>query len=300
MAGAFSVKLAGPVVFLLEMAWRGVVVSCTAGFILCAGVLFAQKAFREYPAFEYNNFPIPPDYQEKTEWVFGRLMYPTMPGVHGRGRFGRFGMANDWREGGRGVYWTMDYPRSDRHFSSALRRLTRIHTRSVEEPINLDDGDQYDWPWLYGVEVGHWNLSDAQAASLREFLLRGGFFMCDDFHGTEEWAVFTASMKRVFPDREITELDNDNAIFHVIYDLNDRYQVPGEQYVRSGSTSEYGGTTPYWRGITDESGRVMVAICHNMDLGDSWEHADNPEYPAQFSQLGIRIGVNYVTYAMSH
>ena len=124
--------------------------------------------------------------------------------------------------------------------------------------------------------------------------------MCDDFHGTEEWAVFTASMKRVFPDREITELDNDSAIFHVIYDLNDRYQVPGEQYVRSGSTSEYGGTTPYWRGITDESGRVMVAICHNMDLGDSWEHADNPEYPAQFSQLGIRIGVNYVTYAMSH
>ncbi len=105
-------------------------------------MLFAQKAFREYPAFEYNNFPIPPDYQEKTEWVFGRLMYPTMPGVHGRGRFGRFGMANDWRLGGRGVYWTMDYPRSDRHFSQALRRLTRIHTRSVEEPINLDDGDQ--------------------------------------------------------------------------------------------------------------------------------------------------------------
>jgi hypothetical protein len=282
------------------MAWRGVAASCIAGFVLCAGVLFAQKAFREYPAFEYDNFPIPPDYQEKTEWVFGRLMYPTMPGVHGRSRFGRFGMASDWREGGRGAYWTMDYPRSDRHFSSALRRLTRIHTRSVEEPINLDDGDQYDWPWLYGVEVGHWNLSDAQAASLREFLLRGGFFMCDDFHGTEEWAVFTAGMKRVFPDREIRELDSDDAIFHVIYDLSDRYQVPGEQYVRSGSTSEYGGTTPYWRGITDDRGRVMVAICHNMDLGDSWEHADNPEYPAQFSQLGIRIGVNYVTYAMSH
>ncbi len=289
--------------FFRTMARRGIAVWALAGFAVCAGALFAQKAFVEYPAFEYNDFPIPPDYQEKTEWVFARLMYPTMPGVHGRGRFGgfgRFGMNSDWRQGGRGAYWTMDYPRSDRHFSVALRRLTRIHTRSVEEPINLDDSDQYDWPWLYGVEVGHWNLSDAQAKSLREFLLRGGFFMCDDFHGTEEWAVFLAGMKRVFPDREIVDLDNNDPIFHIVYDLSDRYQVPGEQYVRSGNTYEYDGYKPYWRGIYDDHGRVMVAICHDMDLGDSWEHADNPEYPQQFSALGIRIGVNYVTYAMSH
>jgi hypothetical protein len=270
-----------------------------AGIAACAGALYAQKAFREYPAFEYNNFPVPPDYQEKTEWVFARLMYPTMPGVHSRGfGYGRF--VTDWTQGGRGAFWTMDYPRSDRHFVQALRRLTRIHTRSVEEPINLDDGDQYDWPWLYGVEVGHWNLSDAQAKSMREFLLRGGFFMCDDFHGTEEWQVFLASMKRVFPDREIKDLDNDDPIFHVIYDLSDRYQVPGEQFVRSRRTFEYDGFKPYWRGIYDDRGRLMVAICHDMDLGDSWEHADNPEYPQQFSALGIRIGVNYVTYAMSH
>jgi hypothetical protein len=44
----------------------------------------------------------------------------------------------------------------------------------------------------------------------------------------------------------------------------------------------------------------MAAICHDMDLGDSWEHADNPEYPVEFTQLGMRIGVNYVTYAMTH
>jgi hypothetical protein len=266
-----------------------------------AGMLFAQKAWREYPAFEYNNFPIPNDYQEKTEWVFARLMYPNMDGVHNRGGFGRFGRyAPDWRQGGRGIFWTMDYPRSDRHFALALRRLSRIHTRSVEEPINLDDGGQYDWPWLYGVEVGHWNLTDAQAKSLREYLLRGGFFMCDDFHGTEEWEVFNAGMQRVFPDRQIVDIPNAEAIFHIIYDLDDRYQVPGEQYVRSGRTYEYDGVDPHWRGIYDDKGRLMVAICHDMDLGDSWEHADNPEYPQKFSALGIRIGVNYVTYAMTH
>jgi hypothetical protein len=33
---------------------------------------------------------------------------------------------------------------------------------------------------------------------------------------------------------------------------------------------------------------------------DSWEHADNPKYPEKYSALGIRIGVNYIVYAMTH
>ncbi len=259
--------------------------------------------WREYPAFEYNNFPIPPDYQEKTEWAFARLMYPNMDGVHGRGGFGRGGrrFGNiDWRQGGRGVFWTMDYPRSDRHFSQAIRRLTRIHARSVEQPINLDEGDQWDWPWMYAVEVGHWNLSDAQVKAFREFLDRGGFFMCDDFHGTEEWAVFTNSMQKVFPDHPIVDIPKEDPILHTVYDLDDKYQVPGEQYVRTGRTYEYDGYDPHWRGIYDDKGRLVVAICNDMDLGDSWEHADNPEYPQKFSAMGIRIGVNYVIYGMTH
>jgi len=65
-------------------------------------------------------------------------------------------------------------------------------------------------------------------------------------------------------------------------------------------TYEQDGIRPTWRGIYDDKGRLMVAICHNMDLGDSWEHADNPAYPEKFSALGIRIATNYVVYAMSH
>jgi len=167
--------------------------------------------------------------------------------------------------------------------------------------VNPDDGDEiYNWPWLYGVEVGHWDLTDAQAAKLRDFLLRGGFFMCDDFHGTLEWQIFTASMKRVFPDRQIVEIESRDPIFHILYDLNDRFQVPGAQFLRSGRTYEYDGVVPHWRGIYDDKGRLMVAICFNMDLGDSWEHADNPEYPEKFTSLGVRLGVNYVLYSMTH
>jgi hypothetical protein len=244
---------------------------------------------------EYNNFPLPPDYQEKTEWAFARLMYPPVGRYYGGVEFN-----GTWKEGGSN--WTMDYPRSDRHLSAAVRRLTRIHARSAEEPVDLDDNDVYDWPWLYGVEVGHWNLTDYQAKVMREYLLRGGFFMCDDFHGAIEWDVFQTSMRKVFPDRTIVDLPNDCPIFHTIYNLDDRYQVPGALFLETHLTYEKGetGKTPHWRGIYDDQGRVMVAICHNMDLGDSWEHADNPEYPEHFSALGLRIGLNYLVYAMSH
>jgi hypothetical protein len=196
----------------------------------------------------------------------------------------------------------MDYPRSDRHLVQAVRRLTRLHTRSAEEPIDLDDGDVYDWPWLYGVEVGHWNLTDSEAATLREFLLRGGFFMCDDFHGDIEWRTFAASMRKVFPDRPIVEIADSDSIFHTIYDLSRRYQVPGMPALEKHNTYEKGesGKTPHWRAIYDDQGRVIVAMCHNMDLGDSWEHADDPEYPSRYSDLGIRIGVDYILYSMTH
>ncbi|MDQ2840892.1 MAG: DUF4159 domain-containing protein [Acidobacteriota bacterium] len=240
--------------------------------------------FREYEGWEYENYPIPPDYDAPSEWVFARFMYRAVISRYGRGN-----------------NWTIDYPRSDRHLSAAVRRLTLIEARSAEEPVAAEDGDDiYNWPWLYAVEVGHWDLTDLQAAKLRDYLDRGGFFMCDDFHGTWEWNTFAASMKKVFPDRSIVEIPNSDPIFHTVYDLDDRYQVPGEQFVRSGRTFEKDGYQPRWRGIYDDRGRVVAAICHNMDLGDSWEHADNPVYPEQYSALGFRIGVNYVVYAMTH
>lgn len=268
---------------------------------LAATTLLAQKVWREYPAFEYNDFPIPSDYQEKTEFTFARLMYPNAAfGGRGFGRRGFFG-ASDWRQGGRGVFWTMDYPRSDRHLMLALRRLTRVHARSVEEPVNLEDGDQFDWPWLYGVEVGHWDLGEDLSKKLREYLLRGGFLMVDDFHGTNEWQVFLNSMSKVFPDRPVVDLDDADQIFHSIYDLDERIQVPGASpWFGRGVTYEQDGYRATWRGIYDDHNRLMVAICHNMDLGDSWEHADNPQYPEKFSALGIRIATNYVVYAMTH
>jgi len=109
------------------------------------------------------------------EFVFARMMY----GESGGGGFGRRGF-RDWRQGG--GWWTNDYPRADRHLLMHVRRLTRVDARSVEQPVNLEDGDDvYNWPFLYVVRPSYAVLSDEQVARLRDYLARGGlgFFLGD-------------------------------------------------------------------------------------------------------------------------
>ncbi len=269
----------------IRVAYRSV------GCLLLAGVLCAQRPFHQYKGVEYYSFETPPDANEPTEWAFARLMFPPGENDGYRGRFD-----GDWRLGL--SLCTQDYPRADRHFSLAVRRLTRIHVRSAEQPINLDEGEQFDWPWVYAVQVGEWGITDEQAKALREYCLRGGFFMADDFHGAFEWQVFEKAIRKAFPDRPIVEIDDADPIFHTVYDLTDRYQIPGEAHLRLGYKND--GIGAHWRAILDDKGRIMVAISFNSDIGDAWEWADSPHYPEKFADLAIRIGVNYVVYAMTH
>ncbi len=143
--------------------------------------------------------------------------------------------------------WTQDYPRADRHFSQAVRRLTRIHTRSVEQPVNLEEGDAYDWPWLYAVQVGEWGLTDAQGKLLREYCLRGGFFMADDFHGLDEWSEFESRIRKAFPEYPIRDIEDTDPIFHTVYDITDRYQIPGQAHLYNG-----------YKGGADGRGRALA------------------------------------------
>ena len=220
------------------------------------------------------------------EFHFARLVYSDSPASR-RGRWG-----------GRGA-WNTDYADAEYHLMQGVNRLTRVDGQDVDyygdggRLITLDDDRVFDYPWLYAVEVGQWYLSDTEAALLREYLDRGGFLMVDDFWGEYEWSVFVESMLRVFPDRPIVELGEEHELLHVLYDLDQRTQIPG----RGGNRR---GTVPHWRAIFDNDGRLMVAINFNMDMGDAWEHADDPWYPEPMTALAYRFAVNYLIYSMTH
>jgi hypothetical protein len=222
---------------------------------------------------------------------------------------------NDNGFGRGGDSWTTDAYDAEYHLSQGIRRLTRIntidpdHERNVVYPITLDatNADIFNQPFLYAVEVGRWHLDDREAARLREYLERGGFLMVDDFHGFAEWEGFMDSFQRVFPDREVVPIAQEHEVFHVLYDLNqkvqDKFQIPGIAALRYDVTCERcneGGAEPQWHGVFDDNGRLMVAINFNMDLGDSWELADAPNYPQTLTALGYRFAISYAIYAMTH
>jgi hypothetical protein len=223
------------------------------------------------------------------EFQFVRLAYSDNPNFS----FGRF-------RGFGGGAWTTDAPEAEEHFMQGVHRLTRVNAGDDSIGLRPLDDEIFNYPWLYAVEVGRWELSDEDAAHLREYLLRGGFLMVDDFHGTVQWEGFMESMRRVFPDRAVVEIPDDHEVFHVVYDLDHKIQIPGSAALMSGRTYEQDGVEPHWRGIFDDDGRLMVAINFNMDLGDGWELADTPDYPQAYTALAYRFGINYIIYSMSH
>ena len=222
------------------------------------------------------------DPNERAEFFFTRLLYSGERGYRSRGG------------------WATDFPDAEYHFMQGVRRLTTVDAGESARIYRPLDDELFDYPWLYAVEVGGWYLDEQEAERMREYLLRGGFLMVDDFHGTYEWSAFMESMRRVFPDRPVIDIQTSDPIFQVPYVLDQRIQVPGIQYLRSGVTYEDDGYTPHWRAILDDDGRVMVAINFNMDLGDAWEHADTPQYPENMTALAYRFGINYIIYAMTH
>ncbi|HEX9877200.1 MAG TPA: DUF4159 domain-containing protein [Gammaproteobacteria bacterium] len=212
--------------------------------------------------------------------------------------------ANGRIQGGWRPWWRIDWPEAECHLTRGLKRLTRLdvaddsfHARAIDERL-------FDFPWLFAQQVGHWYLSPPEADRLREYLLRGGFLVVDDFHGLYEWQYFTESIQRVLPGRAIVDIPESDPLLHILYDLDQRTQIPGRRHLYRASSgeivAELPGGPPRWRGIYDDAGRLMVAINFNMDMGDAWEHADDPVYPEPMTALAYRFGINYIIYAMTH
>ena len=241
----------------------------------------AEAALTSIPPVVPAQFPPPPEWHE---FYFTRAAYSS-----GRGGWGR-----------RRNSWATDYPKADIQFLTVLQRLTNLDAFSYENAVVLTDENIRRYPFLYALEVGYMNLSEAEVEGLREYLTAGGFLVIDDFWGSQEWAVFEWNMRRVFPTRPIIDLDPEHPVFSTFYDIDEILQVPAYGRYWGGATWERDGYTPYVKGIEDDEGRLMVIINWNTDLGDAWEWAEQPDYPLQYSTFAFQMGVNMIIYAMSH
>jgi len=239
-------------------------------------------------------------------FTFVRVEYDSSYGGGGGGGGRGWGRG---RGGGWGR-WLIDWPDSDLNFSFRLQQLTTLKVAPKPISLRLTDEALFDYPFLYLIEPGALQFSEDEVLALRRYLLGGGFLMVDDFWGDEEYENFRCQLSRVFPDREPTELPLEHEIFHCVYRLKEKPQVPSinaaQQGRDQGVTWEWGhgGNTreAHYKGLFDDRGRMMAVICHNTDLGDGWEReGEDPWYFREFSEKkAYPMGVNIVTYAMTH
>ena len=238
--------------------------------------------------------------------------FPTADSFDGRFNFCRLMYTSVRGEAGGQGWWT-DYPAADVNFSIRLSELTktRVSRTAGGDPNHLVvrtlDHELFSCPFVIISDPGTAGFTDEEVARLREYLLKGGFLWADDFWGTRAWQQWESEIGRILPpiDFPIVDLTPEHPLFRTMFELKDIPQIPNISHWRrsGGTTSErgYDSEVVNLRGISDESGRLMVLMTHNTDIQDAWEReGEDPQFFYQFSPNGYAVGINIFLYAVTH
>ncbi len=215
------------------------------------------------------------------------------------------------RSEGGGIGWSTDYPFGEINLLTRLSELTKVRvSRDAGGGLNywvvqLSDDQLFACPLLIGSDVGTAALTEIEVGRLRQYLLKGGFLWVDDFWGTRAWDQWAGQIKRVLPEFPIVEVAAADPIRQTLFTITEVKQVPSLfSWGGPGSDPrERGSDSPHanFRAIADSRGRIMVAMTHNTDIGDSMEReSDDPDYFHAYALDGYSLAANIVLYALTH
>ena len=242
--------------------------------LVLAPVVYAAQWFQMRRSFRQQDITV--DYD--SHFVFTRIRYNANLG---RGFF---------RGGGGG--WEHDYPTADRNLAAILEYITNMRVRmDGSNVLDLDDPQIFENPILYMSEPGFWTTTEAEARNLREYLLKGGFAIFDDFSGND-WYNFETMMRRVIPGVEMVRMTVDHPIFHSFFEVETlELQHPN-----------YRGYTAQFYGVfegNDPDGRLLAIVNYNTDIGDYFEYSETGFVPLDITNEAYKLGVNYWVYALT-
>src|SRR5215813_7647102 len=177
--------------------------------LIIAAVPVALSASSSEKPFHYDDPRLGEKKDESDKFKFARVkLEPMYPGAF---------------LGDRGEEWSHDYPEAGLHFSKILSELSKLQVVLDEDEyiFAFDDPNLMKYPFAYICEVGYMQLTDSEIQGMREYLLRGGFLLVDDFRGQREMQNFEYYFKRAFPEPEykIKPLDVTHPIFNCFFTI---------------------------------------------------------------------------------
>ena len=206
--------------------------------------------------------------------------------------------------GRRSRAWATDYPTAERNLHEAIARTTNIHLEGPPIVLDLTDDRIFEHPVLYLTEPGYWMTNDEEVANLRRYLDRGGFLIIDDFHDYgrghvgPQWNNMYDNIKQVYPDREPVELTAEHPIWSIYYDIDPDAAISTKNRGRGGYGMRFGPLDDIYYGLFDNTGRMVIVISYNQDIGDGWEWPDRNL--ADASTVSFQMAINFIMYALTH
>ena len=203
--------------------------------------------------------------------------------------------------GGRGP-WAYDWPTAERNLHMAIERTTDIPLAGPPVVLTFQDEEIFNFPILYLCEPGYWYLPEEDIENIRNYLNRGGFLIIDDFHDDGDgitgwqWENFYMNLKQIFPDKEPVELEDSHPIWHIFYNIDPL--MARSTKLQSGEVPWLDDDDDLYYAIYDDSGRMVMVICYNQDIGDGWEWPERNMGEA--STVSFQMAINFIMYALSH
>ena len=249
--------------------------------LLVGATAVAQRGgYRNAPFSEPSN----PRYDGR--FMFNRLKYTVGPG----GYYYQRGMPS----------WAHGSPFAEENLMKIIESISVLKPH-VDQGVlmGFDNPEVFKFPVAFMTEASFWVMSDQEGAAFREYLLKGGFIIFDDFRDPGRFGGggldnLRYNVNRAIPGAELLPMDIQHPIFHCFFEIETFDIVPQayDSFVR-----------PSFLGLFEENNpkkRLLAIVNYNTDISQFWEFSGRGYFPVDESNQAFKLGVNYIIYGLTH
>jgi len=173
------------------------------------------------------------------------------------------------------------------NFLTFVRGNSNFPVDTLEKTVQIMDDNLFRYPFLFATGHGVIKFSDEEKERLRTYLRGGGFLFINDSYGMDK--NIRKELRQLFPERELVELPFEHPIYHSYYDFPN-----GPPKIHEHDNKPARGF-----GILID-GRVVLYYLYESDIGDGWEDQQVHNDPPEKREAALKMGMNILTYALTH